>query len=71
VANLAVIPLQDLFGLGPEGRFNTPGRSQGNWTWRFRDEHLRSLRENAGSYLREIGALYGRTPVAKTPAETR
>src|SRR5690606_35528804 len=42
-ANLAVIPLQDLLSLGPEGRFNTPGKSQGNWTWRYQEEQLRAL----------------------------
>jgi 4-alpha-glucanotransferase len=34
VAQLAVIPAQDLLGLGSEARFNTPGTSQGNWQWR-------------------------------------
>src|SRR5690606_1988999 len=31
VGNLAIIPLQDLFSLGSEGRFNTPGEPAGNW----------------------------------------
>ena len=35
VADTAVIPLQDLLGLGSEARFNTPGTAQGNWGWRF------------------------------------
>ena len=60
VANLAVIPLQDLLGLGAEARFNTPGRCQGNWTWRYREDQLRSLRETSSGYLRELSALYGR-----------
>src|SRR5690606_220825 len=34
VCNLATVPLQDLMSLGSDARFNTPGRSQGNWTWR-------------------------------------
>ncbi len=62
VANLAVIPLQDLLSLGSEARFNTPGRSQGNWTWRFRAEPLRGLLEKSGGYLRDLGGLYGRQP---------
>jgi len=61
VARLAVIPLQDMFTLGSEARFNTPGRSQGNWTWRYRPEQLRALRDGASTYLRELAALYGRT----------
>jgi 4-alpha-glucanotransferase len=59
-ANLVVIPLQDLFGLGSAARFNTPGKSQGNWTWRYRAEQLADLRANATGYLKELAALYGR-----------
>lgn len=29
-----IIPLQDILGLGRESRINTPGTSEGNWTWR-------------------------------------
>ncbi len=33
-ARLAVVPAQDLLGLGAEGRMNTPGTGgQGNWSW--------------------------------------
>jgi len=35
VARLAVIPLQDLLGLGSGHRMNTPGTSSGNWAWKF------------------------------------
>jgi len=35
VARLAVIPMQDLLGLGSESRMNTPGTGDGNWCWRF------------------------------------
>ena len=31
----AVVPLQDLLHLGDEARFNTPGTSEGNWSWRL------------------------------------
>ena len=34
-ADWAVVPLQDLLELGDEARFNTPGTSVGNWSWRF------------------------------------
>jgi len=33
-ARLAVVPLQDLLGLGSAARMNTPGVSDGNWAWR-------------------------------------
>ena len=35
VARLAIIPCQDLLGLGEEARFNRPGRADGNWRWRL------------------------------------
>mgnify|MGYP001764827639 CR=1 FL=1 len=40
VANTALIPMQDLLGLGSEARMNLPGRQAGNWGWRFTWEQL-------------------------------
>ncbi|MFH0953348.1 MAG: 4-alpha-glucanotransferase [Verrucomicrobiota bacterium] len=34
-ANTAVVPLQDVMGLGSEARMNVPGTTGGNWSWRF------------------------------------
>lgn len=34
-ANLAIIPMQDILGLGAGYRMNTPGTTNGNWQWRF------------------------------------
>lgn len=34
-ASLAILPLQDVLGLGSEARMNTPGTPDNNWTWRF------------------------------------
>jgi 4-alpha-glucanotransferase len=59
-ANLAVVPLQDLLSLGSDARFNTPGKSQGNWSWRYRPEQLDNLRRNSAPYLKDLAALYGR-----------
>jgi 4-alpha-glucanotransferase len=39
-ARLAVIPMQDLLAVGPEGRMNSPGEKAGNWAWRFRWEEV-------------------------------
>jgi 4-alpha-glucanotransferase len=49
-ARLAIVPAQDLLGLGSEARLNTPGRAGGNWSWRLRrgqltSEHAARLRE--------------------------
>ena len=57
VARTAVVPLQDVLGLGSEARFNLPARPTGNWTWRFAERDLR--REHAERLL-EMAALYGR-----------
>ncbi|MEI6067084.1 MAG: 4-alpha-glucanotransferase [Methylococcaceae bacterium] len=40
VANLAVIPMQDILELGSEARMNTPGTTVGNWKWRFQWHQL-------------------------------
>ncbi len=40
VAAGAVIPVQDVLGLGKESRFNTPGTMGGNWRWRLREGAL-------------------------------
>jgi 4-alpha-glucanotransferase len=71
VGTLAVVPLQDLLNLGSEGRFNTPGTSQGNWSWRYRPAQLTALREGASGYLRELANLYGREAPqpSATPAQ--
>lgn len=40
VADVAITPLQDVLGLGPEARMNFPGRPQGNWCWRVQQHQL-------------------------------
>ena len=35
VADLCVIPLQDVLGLGSEARMNVPSKPDGNWSWRY------------------------------------
>ncbi len=37
----AIVPLQDIIGLGTEARMNVPGRMDGNWAWRFSEDQLR------------------------------
>lgn len=34
-ARTAIVPAQDLLGLGKEARMNTPGTTEGNWRWRL------------------------------------
>ena len=35
-AETAIVPVQDLLGLGNDARMNVPGRESGNWSWRMR-----------------------------------
>jgi len=57
VADTAIVPLQDVLGLGSEARMNRPATANGNWGWRFRREMLTGEIKNR---LRELTALYGR-----------
>jgi 4-alpha-glucanotransferase len=34
-AALAIVPAQDVLGLGSEARMNLPGTESGNWRWRL------------------------------------
>jgi 4-alpha-glucanotransferase len=40
IANLAIVPLQDVLGLDGRARMNTPSRSDGNWGWRYQPDAL-------------------------------
>jgi 4-alpha-glucanotransferase len=40
VANVAVMPMQDILGLGSEARMNLPGEAKGNWEWRLTGNQL-------------------------------
>jgi len=66
VAKYAVVPLQDVLGLGSEARMNTPGRAVGNWSWRLRPEQLEPWIAPA---LAEMAYNYGRLP-EQEPADT-
>jgi 4-alpha-glucanotransferase len=57
VADTAILPVQDLLGLGNEARMNLPNSSSGNWTWRL--EPSAFTEEIAGKLL-ELTRLFGR-----------
>lgn len=41
VASIVLAPMQDILGLSDEvGRMNTPGKAEGNWSWRFKDSEI-------------------------------
>ncbi len=58
-ARIAIVPAQDLLGLGREGRMNTPGRRRGNWRWQLAP---RALTADLAARLREVTAAAGRLP---------
>jgi 4-alpha-glucanotransferase len=57
-ARLSIVPLQDVLGLGSEARMNVPGRTRGNWRWRFAPRELTTARANR---LRDLVEGSGRT----------
>jgi 4-alpha-glucanotransferase len=57
VAATALFPLQDVLGVGSEGRMNLPGTSSGNWRWRFGQEELTPA---MGARLKQLVETYER-----------
>ena len=64
VANQAVIPLQDVLGLGSDARMNTPGKPSDNWEWRY---HPEALTDEIRDRLRELTKIFGRAPAHWQP----
>jgi len=58
VSDLAVIPLQDIFGLDNTARMNMPGTATGNWSWRYNSEDL--LTPELSDRLRNLTQIYSR-----------
>jgi len=57
MANTAMIPLQDVLGLGSHARMNLPGTPSGNWRWRCSPGVLTA---GLAGRLRELNSLYDR-----------
>ena len=57
VADTAIVPLQDVLGLGTEARMNLPGRVSNNWKWRYRPG---ALTKDLSARLRSLVTLYDR-----------
>ena len=57
VADTAIVPAQDVLGLGSEARMNLPATTSGNWAWRLREGALTG--EHAAR-LRRFSELYER-----------
>ncbi len=57
VADLAIVPLQDLLVLGNDARMNRPGTAQGNWAWRVLEGQIS---DEAFAWLADVTAAYAR-----------
>lgn len=53
----AVVPMQDILGVGNEGRMNMPSTTGANWTWRMED---RGFNVKLAEELYFLSVLYGR-----------
>ncbi|MGM1056916.1 MAG: 4-alpha-glucanotransferase [Bacteroidota bacterium] len=60
VARVAIIPMQDIIGLGGEALMNIPGSTKGNWTWRVDYEDIPLLYSDE---LKAMNELYGRSEI--------
>jgi 4-alpha-glucanotransferase len=58
VARLAIVPVQDILGLGTEARMNRPGDGQNNWCWRMAGGGVLTMETAAG--LRRLVEITGR-----------
>jgi 4-alpha-glucanotransferase len=63
VADLAIVPAQDLLGAGEESRMNLPSRSKGNWAWRF---FPGQLTDQIGERLAQMTRIYHRVETVET-----
>lgn len=57
VARLAIIPVQDVLGLGKKARMNTPSSIENNWAWRLNQGELK---QDHGKMLRDLSRIFGR-----------
>jgi len=55
VACTAIIPMQDILGLGEEARMNYPSKTQGNYQWRLHPEQM-----ELDGRLKDMTEIYGR-----------
>ncbi|XP_038901898.1 4-alpha-glucanotransferase, chloroplastic/amyloplastic isoform X2 [Benincasa hispida] len=60
VAQTAIIPLQDVLGLGSSARMNIPATQFGNWKWRIPSSVSFESLETEASKLKDMISLYGR-----------
>ena len=58
IAQLAILPMQDILALDGEHRMNVPGTTEDNWLWSFQWDWLQ---QGCHERLRHLNELYGRS----------
>ena len=56
-AKIAIVPVQDIFGLGNESRMNTPGKDGGNWEYRLPSLAFGSAFKKLKKYIKLFGRV--------------
>ena len=70
VADMAIVPMQDLIGLGSEARINTPSTLGENWKWRATaDQITNSLAKRLYKYMEMYGRVNEKVLEEKAKAE--
>ena len=62
----AIVPWQDVLGLGSSARMNQPGRAEGNWAFRFAWD---DVPDDAVARLRELATTYDRNAAGEPAVE--
>jgi len=57
VADIAILPMQDILNLGADSRINTPGTESGNWRWRMSADAITTTIEDR---IRSFVQIYNR-----------
>lgn len=65
-ARLAILPIQDIIGLGSEGRMNTPSVTDGNWAWRLLPEQFEEFANVRSHDFFEMNEIYDRIDAQRT-----
>ncbi len=57
VANLVIVPVQDILGLDEKARMNHPATTKGNWKWRMKKKEMSCKNF---SYIKKLTEIYSR-----------
>ena len=63
IADLVIIPAQDILGYGAEYRMNTPGTTENNWAWKLTNG---AITDDIVIKLNRMGEIFRRIPDKKS-----